>query len=164
MPTPPRTSKERVEYSMDHVLTAWIWVQFASCAFLTGLIWLGQRVHYPLLAVVGDKEFVAYEREHVRRITPVVAPMMLLELVAALCLVVCPLQVYWRFSRSRASGVGFGLGLYLDSPGSRTSHSGAWKRSRSDCGSGSDQLDPNRRLVAALFDRGQHAHSQRRGV
>jgi hypothetical protein len=73
---------------MDHVLTAWIWVQFASCAFLTGLIWLVQRVHYPLLAVVGDKEFVAYEREHVRRITPVVAPMMLLELVAALCLVV----------------------------------------------------------------------------
>ena len=73
---------------MEYAFTAWIWVQFASCAFLTGLIWLVQRVHYPLLAAVGDKEFVSYEREHVRRIAPVVAPMMLMESVAAGCLVV----------------------------------------------------------------------------
>ena len=43
-----------------------------ACA-LTGLIWTIQVVHYPLFARVGEAEWRAYEREHQRRITLVVA-------------------------------------------------------------------------------------------
>ena len=51
--------------------------------FLTGLIWFVQVVHYPLFARVGEREFVAWEREHCRRITWVVMPLMLTEVALA---------------------------------------------------------------------------------
>lgn len=54
---------------------------------LCGLIWFVQLVHYPLFLRVPEAAAVAYEREHCRRITPLVAPLMLLEatLAAWLC-------------------------------------------------------------------------------
>lgn len=51
----------------------------AMCA----IIWFVQLVHYPLFARVGLREFAEYEAEHVRRITWVVAPLMLIELASA---------------------------------------------------------------------------------
>lgn len=51
---------------------------------LTGLIWLVQLVHYPLFARIAAADFVAYEREHCRRIGPLVLPLMLAELALAL--------------------------------------------------------------------------------
>jgi hypothetical protein len=50
---------------------------------LCGLIWFVQLVHYALYPHVGAEQFVAYEQEHCRRITPLVLPLMLAEL--ALC-------------------------------------------------------------------------------
>lgn len=50
---------------------------------LVGLIWTIQVVHYPLFARVGAEGFAAYEAEHARRITFVVGPLMLAELVVA---------------------------------------------------------------------------------
>lgn len=69
-------------------------MDFASLALLhavptlcmTGLIWLVQLVHYPLFARIGAADFVAYEREHCRRIGPLVLPLMLAELFLALWL------------------------------------------------------------------------------
>jgi hypothetical protein len=58
-----------------------------ACA-LTGLIWTIQVVHYPLFAHVGEAEWVAYEREHQRRITCVVAPLMLANVALAVAVVV----------------------------------------------------------------------------
>lgn len=55
---------------------------FATLA-MTGLIWFVQVVHYPLFRGVGEDRFVAYEREHARRTTLVVAPLMLAELATA---------------------------------------------------------------------------------
>lgn len=54
---------------------------------LCGLIWFVQLVHYPLFLHVPAAAAVAYEQEHCRRITPLVAPLMLLEvlLTAWLC-------------------------------------------------------------------------------
>ena len=46
-----------------------------------GLIWTIQLVHYPLFSEVGSAGFVAYHRQHTRRITWVVAPLMFAELV-----------------------------------------------------------------------------------
>jgi hypothetical protein len=57
-----------------------------ACA-LTGLIWTIQAVHYPLFARVGEAEWVAYEREHQRRITLVVAPLMLANVALAVAVV-----------------------------------------------------------------------------
>ncbi len=66
-----------------------------ACA-LTGLIWTIQVVHYPLFARVGEAEWPAYEREHQRRITLVVAPLMLANAGLALALVLgAPTALRW---------------------------------------------------------------------
>lgn len=56
-------------------------------AMLTGLIWTIQIVHYPLFAHVGGSEFARYVAVHGATITPLVGPLMLAELAAALLLV-----------------------------------------------------------------------------
>lgn len=62
-------------------------VQAACAWFLTGLIWVIQLVHYPLMARVGKAGWVGYQHAHMRRITWIVAPAMLVEAgSAALCL------------------------------------------------------------------------------
>lgn len=65
-------------------------VCLGSTLFMTGLIWLVQMVHYPLLSEVSPGAFGRYHAEHVRRIGPIVAPAMLAELVSAGGLVVAP--------------------------------------------------------------------------
>ena len=57
--------------------------QLASTLPLVGLIWLIQLVHYPLFARVGADAFTDYHAAHTRLITLIVAPLMLVELVAA---------------------------------------------------------------------------------
>lgn len=47
---------------------------------LVGLILTIQLVHYPLFARVGAAGYTAYQREHITRITWLVAPLMLAEL------------------------------------------------------------------------------------
>lgn len=61
-------------------------VHFSATLFLVGLIWTIQWVHYPLFDHVGPDGFAAYEAEHSRRITPLVGPLMLLELATAVML------------------------------------------------------------------------------
>lgn len=61
-------------------------LQLVSCGFMTGLIWTIQRVHYPAFDVVGPEQFPKFHADHVRAITWVVAPVMLVELVTALAL------------------------------------------------------------------------------
>ena len=57
---------------------------------LVGLIWTIQLVQYPLFAHVGAREFASFHAEHCRRITWVVAPLMLAELVTTLLLLASP--------------------------------------------------------------------------
>ncbi len=54
--------------------------------FLAGLIWVVQLVHYPLFDHVERERFVSFEQAHSRRITWIVAPAMLLELVTGVWL------------------------------------------------------------------------------
>lgn len=65
-----------------------------SCVFstfaMTGLIWLIQRVSYPLMGHVPPDAFPAYEAFHCQRITAVVLPLMTIELVTSLWLAVKP--------------------------------------------------------------------------
>jgi hypothetical protein len=62
----------------------------AATLYLVGLIWVVQAVHYPLFARVGTAGAQAYAREHVARITRVVAAPMLLELATGLWLALRP--------------------------------------------------------------------------
>ena len=66
---------------------AWLpLAHFAFTCFMTGLIWFVQLVHYPLYGAVGREQFGAYEREHMRRVSWLVGPLMLAEAVTALAL------------------------------------------------------------------------------
>lgn len=65
-------------------------VNLLATAFMTGLIWFVQIVHYPLFAKVGRDGFAAYESSHARLTTLVVGPVMLLEALTALLLVLAP--------------------------------------------------------------------------
>jgi hypothetical protein len=66
-------------------------VHAASTLFMVGVIAVIQVVHYPLFARVGTAGFTAYAAEHGWRITWVVGPPMLVELVTAVWLVFRPL-------------------------------------------------------------------------
>jgi hypothetical protein len=55
----------------------------ALTLFLSGLIWTVQIVHYPLFSRVGPSGFIEYEKEHQRRISLVVGPLMILEAMTA---------------------------------------------------------------------------------
>lgn len=57
---------------------------------LAGLILTIQLVHYPLFARVGAAGYGAYQQEHVRRITGLVAPLMLAELMTGAALLFRP--------------------------------------------------------------------------
>lgn len=50
---------------------------------MAGVIWIVQVVHYPLFARVGAAGYAAYQGAHVRLITYVVLPAMLVELATA---------------------------------------------------------------------------------
>ena len=62
-------------------------VQLASSSYLVGVIWLIQRVHYPMLAELDPTCCAQSCRRHAIQITPVVGIPMLLEAAAAAALV-----------------------------------------------------------------------------
>ena len=70
------------------VTTTLIWAHLAATLYLTGLIWVIQVVHYPLMDRVPGDGFIAFHTEHARRIGVVVIVPMLVELITALALLV----------------------------------------------------------------------------
>lgn len=55
----------------------------ASTLCLCGVIWIIQFVHYPLFSKVSSDNFSEFHRMHSFLITPLVAPLMLVELAAS---------------------------------------------------------------------------------
>lgn len=62
-------------------------VHVVATLTMLGVIWMVQLVHYPLFSGVGAGGWLAYEAQHQRRITWIVGPTMLLELMTAVWLV-----------------------------------------------------------------------------
>ncbi|GAB5519058.1 MAG: hypothetical protein RhofKO_13090 [Rhodothermales bacterium] len=62
----------------------------ASTFIMLGVILIVQVVHYPLFAKVGEATYVAYQADHMRLITYIVFPAMLVELLTAIALVFTP--------------------------------------------------------------------------
>ena len=81
---------------MPLVLPQWI-----LAAWMTGIIWQVQLLTYPQFMRVGEREFAAYHREHLRRMGWVVIPPMLAELGFAIAA--------WWMVRDLVTGVGLGL-------------------------------------------------------
>ena len=54
---------------------------------MCGLIWVIQLVHYPTFNFVDEPKFSAFERFHTTRITLIVVPIMIIELLSAVVLV-----------------------------------------------------------------------------
>ena len=59
----------------------------ASAAFMAGVIWVIQLVHYPLFSYADVARFAEFHAQHSARITLIVMPAMLLELGSSLALV-----------------------------------------------------------------------------
>ena len=52
-----------------------------ASAFNTGLIWIVQLVHYPGFLRISPETYTSYQQFHMRAISFIVAPSMVLELV-----------------------------------------------------------------------------------
>ncbi|MEL7240197.1 MAG: hypothetical protein AAGK78_15170 [Planctomycetota bacterium] len=63
-------------------------INVAAGWFMVGLIWIIQVVHYAQFNLIGETNWAAYHQRHVTMITPVVGPMMLVELLSAIALLV----------------------------------------------------------------------------
>jgi len=61
-------------------------VHAAATWFMVGLIWFVQIVHYPLFTLIPTSHITPYAASHQSLTTRVVAPAMLIELVAAVAL------------------------------------------------------------------------------
>jgi len=74
-----------------------------------------QWVHYPLFAMVSCKSFRQYEAVHVRRITMIVAPLMVFELLTSIVLlIVRPDAVsFWRAALACALVVVIWLSIWI---------------------------------------------------
>ncbi len=63
----------------------YLWLlNLIACAALTGLIWLVQLVHYPSFRFVAPARFAAFHHFHSLQISYIVAPLMFVELMAAM--------------------------------------------------------------------------------
>ena len=79
-------------------------IHFIATAYMAGLIWFVQLVHYPLMAAVGREGFAEYERAHQRRTSWAVGPAMLIEMLTAIALLIQP-----PAGRLLLPGVGFAM-------------------------------------------------------
>lgn len=83
-------------------------MHLGATAFLCGVISICQWVHYPSMKLVAENHFVDYSVSHQRRISRIVLPMMVLELVTGVALFLT-----MRDSRALCSlGLGFILLLW----------------------------------------------------
>lgn len=60
-----------------------LWLQLALAFYLTGLIWVVQLILYPAFSRIAADQFVEFHQLHSQRITWIVAPPMVLEMVIA---------------------------------------------------------------------------------
>jgi len=80
-----------VEWGMNLM----IGIYFLLSAYMCGLIWFVQVVHYPLFRQVGPDVFGVYEQMHTRLTTWVVAPVMVAELGLGIWLCFSYLDIWW---------------------------------------------------------------------
>jgi hypothetical protein len=103
-PRPPADVLHHVSVEVANLVVA---------AALAGLIWTIQLVHYPLFALIGAPEWPHYEAEHQRRITRLVAPLMLANVGLALAVLAEDASASRVLNASLAIGIFIATGLLL---------------------------------------------------
>lgn len=66
-----------------------------ACAFMCGVIWIIQILHYPAFRDIEDAKFRAFHRGHSGRISFIVAPVMIGELASGTWLLYKDAQNVW---------------------------------------------------------------------
>lgn len=66
------------------------------CAFMCGIVWFLQIVHYPLMKQISKKKFQIYSQQHQLKTLYVVAPVMILEGLTAIWLLFA-FPTWWSF-------------------------------------------------------------------
>ncbi len=64
------------------MFTSLFFIQLVSSLWMCSLIWVIQRVHYPLFLYIDDSKRIDFSKLHQRRISALVMPAMLLELLS----------------------------------------------------------------------------------
>jgi len=67
-------------------MSPWILVHLVATLIMVGIIWMVHWVHYPLMAHTGPTQSAMYQRQHVRRMGPLVIPVMLTELISSVAI------------------------------------------------------------------------------
>ncbi len=70
-------------YFLNELLLA----NFTTCLLMTGLIWTIQIVHYPSFHYIEKNEFSRFETFHCQRISYLVIPLMIIEIISSILLV-----------------------------------------------------------------------------
>jgi hypothetical protein len=84
---------ELIEKSEGYILV----LNLFFSAFLTGLIWIIQMVHYPSFLDINRSDFRDYEMKHQKRIGPLVAPVMLIDLAFSFLILFTEIQSTYGF-------------------------------------------------------------------
>lgn len=61
-------------------------LEIFSCLMMTGVIWVIQLVHYPSFIFIDKENFIKFERFHQKKISLVVLPLMLFEIISHILL------------------------------------------------------------------------------
>ena len=61
-------------------------VNLLSTSVMVGVIWVIQLLHYPSFHFINEKKYIEFQHFHMRRISFIVIPVMLIELASALLL------------------------------------------------------------------------------
>ncbi|MCC5915609.1 MAG: DUF1772 domain-containing protein [Balneolaceae bacterium] len=64
-------------------MTTILLINLFSSFFLCGLIWTIQLVHYPMFRYLDSSEFLSHMNQHKSRISLIVVPVMVIELVSS---------------------------------------------------------------------------------
>jgi hypothetical protein len=73
-------------------------IHLLSCFAMTGIIWLVQVLIYPFFKIVGRTEFKHFHDFHMKKISLVVSPLMLLELITAIWLIINHPEAIYLFN------------------------------------------------------------------
>ncbi|RLA62629.1 MAG: hypothetical protein DRQ88_08255 [Epsilonproteobacteria bacterium] len=70
-------------------------LHYFCCSFMTGLIWIIQIVYCPSFKFLDKNKLDEFERFHIKRITFLMGPVMLLELISGLVLFYLWKEIYF---------------------------------------------------------------------
>jgi hypothetical protein len=87
-------------------------LNFSFCLLLTGVIWVIQLVHYPAFQFVSEQDFTPFHNFHSARISALVIPLMLAELICSVLGIGLSLLarsmtniLFWSFNLTAIIGV-----------------------------------------------------------